>query len=451
MSIERLPKRPGAVLSAMKIVLVHNYYQQPGGEDQVFAQELRLLESHGHEVVTYSRSNKELLAASPWERLLWPKRLIWAEDAHRELLQVLRREEPAIVHVHNTFVQISPSIFSACREARVPVVQTLHNFRLLCPAATFFRDGKICEECREFGLWRGIRHACYRHSTVATAAVAGMLVAHRWAGTWGDKVTAYIALTQFARSKFIAGGLPAEKIKVKPNFAPSDPGVKEGAGEVAVFVGRLSPEKGVKTLLEAWGRLAAPIPLRILGDGPLRGELQETKSRLNLPHVDFLGQVSHPEVQKEIKNARFLVLPSECYENFPMTIVEAFSCGTPIVCSRLGAMQEIVTDLETGLHFAPGNPDDLAEKVTWAWNRPRTLEDMGRAARCEYKKKYTAEANYATLMEIYREAIAGTGLSAGGLTKAASQRGASDPSPQQQAEREAPHLVPLSRSPQESV
>lgn len=387
----------------MKIVLIHNHYQQPGGEDGVYAQEHRLLESHGHEVVTYRRSNSELLSYTAFQQLGLPKRVIWAKDSHRQVLALLRAERPHVVHVHNTFTQISPSIFDACREAAVPVVQTLHNFRLLCPAATFFRDGKICEECRESSLWRSVRHACYRKSYSATAMIAVMLMVHRRARTWIDGVNAHIALSQFSRRKFIEGGLPAERITVKPNFVSPDPGEKTETGEGAVFVGRLSPEKGLKTLLRAWQHLS--IPLRILGDGPLRAELERMASDLNLSRVTFLGHVSRDTTQAAIKNAKVLILPSECYENFPMTIVEALSCGTPVVCSRLGAMQEIVADGSTGLHFTPGNPEDLADKVAWTWDHPARVEEMGRAARRDYEQKYTAESNYAALMSIYDQAL----------------------------------------------
>lgn len=390
----------------MKVILVHNSYQQPGGEDRVYAQECLLLESNGHEVVTYQRSNGELLEYSVLERLLLPKRVVWAEDARRQLLEVLRREKPDIVHVHNTFTQMSPSIFAACREAGVPVVQTLHNFRLLCPAATFFRDGRICEECMESTLWRSIRHRCYRQSAPATATVACMLMVHRWTRTWFESVTGYIALTQFARRKFAEGGLPAEKIAVKPNFVAPDPGIKERAGHGAVYVGRLSSEKGLKTLLRAWRLLRAPVPLQILGDGPLRGELERMASDLKLSQVAFLGHRNHATTQAAIKGAQLLVLPSECYENFPLTIVEALSCGTPVVCSRLGAMQEIVTDMETGMHFASGSPEDLAEKLEWAWSHPRQIEAMGKSARRDYEQKYTAEHNYTALMAIYQQVIA---------------------------------------------
>jgi glycosyltransferase involved in cell wall biosynthesis len=232
-----------------------------------------------------------------------------------------------------------------------------------------------------------------------------MLAAHRRARTWLSGVSGYIALSQFSRRKFVQSGLPAEKIWVKPNFIFHDPGQKQERGEGAIYVGRLVPDKGLKTLLAAWRLVPAHIRLEILGDGPVRGELERMASDLNLAHVTFRGFVKNDEVRTALKRARLLVLPSVNYENFPVAIVEAFSCGTPIVCSRLGAMQEIVADGVTGMHFAPGDSEGLADKVRWAWDHPLQVDEMGKAARLEYEEKYTAEKNYATLMTIYREAM----------------------------------------------
>ena len=393
----------------MKVLLVHNSYQQPGGEDIVFEQERRLLEGAGHEVVTYRRSNWEIVAYSPLRRLALAPRTLWNGDSRREVLDLLRREKPDVAHVHNTFIMISPAIFSACQEAGVPVVQTLHNYRFFCPTATFFRSGKVCEECLHHSLWRGVEHACYHGSRAQTAVVALMLALHQRRETWARGVDGFICLTEFARRKFMEGGLPAEKLFVKPNFVHPDPGARSGDGDYALFVGRLSPEKRVSTLLAAWSRLPKPIPLRVVGGGPEREELEAQTEQLKLRSVQFEGQLPRPQTLAALNGARFLVFSSEWYENFPVTIGEAYACGTAVICSRLGAMQEIVHDGRTGLHFNPGDPDDLARKVDWAWNHPDEMREMGRQARREYEMKYTAEKNYPMLMEIYQRAIAAYG------------------------------------------
>jgi glycosyltransferase involved in cell wall biosynthesis len=385
----------------MKLVLVHNTYQQPGGEDVVFEQEKRLLQRAGHVVVTYCRSNREILEFSAIGRALVAPRTIWSGDSHREFAALLRREDPDVVHVHNTFMMISPSIYSACRDHGVPVVQTLHNFRLLCPAATFFRDGKICEDCVDHGLWCSVRHGCYRNSRPATVTVALMLSSHRRMGTWDELVDCYLALTEFSRNKFVAAGFSADKIVVKPNFVDPDPGPRDRDGEYALYIGRLSKEKGLATLVQAWSRLRTRIPLEIVGDGPEREELEAQAQSDSTSQIAFRGRSSHEATLAAAKRAKFMVLPSECYENFPMSIVEAFACGTPVICSRLGGMEELVEDHRTGLLFAPGNADDLAEKVEWALSHPSDLAAMGREGRREFEEKYTAEKNYSYLMDIY--------------------------------------------------
>ncbi len=388
----------------MKILLVHNHYQQPGGEDVVFAQERQLLRSRGHRVVTYQRSNLEIENYSIFQQLSVPKRAVWASDSRREVLDLLRREKPALVHVHNTFIQVSPSIFSACQEAGVPVIQTLHNFRLLCPAATFFRHGSVCEECMK-SLWNSVRHGCYRESKSETAMAALMLAIHRRWRTW-ERITSFITLTQFGQRKFCEAGFPSDKIFVKPNFVFPDPGEKLNSGETAVYVGRLSSEKGVGTLLRACRRLPTHVSVQIIGGGPLRAKLERQARQDGLMNVTFRGRVSRAEVQTAIKNARCVVMPSECYENFPMAVVEAFACGVPVICSRLGAMQEIVKHGVTGLQFKAGDADDLSQQLEWMWDHPREASAMGKTARCEFEQNYTADANYLTLMDIYNKAIA---------------------------------------------
>lgn len=392
----------------MKVLLVHNEYQQPGGEDTVFGLEHQLLSRFGHRVMTYRRSNLEINHYSPARRLLLVRQMTWASDTQRDIAGLITRERPDLVHVHNTFTQISPSIYSECRKAGVPVVQTLHNFRLLCPGATFYRAGGVCHECVTHGLHRSVLHGCYRNSRLVSAAVAGMLATHRSLSTWNRNIDRYIALTEFSRQQFIGGGLPTEKICVKPNFVNPDPGRGTQSGGYAIFVGRLSPEKGLQTLLEAWFRLGNSIPLRIVGDGPLRGDLTKFAEQEGLSSVRFMGRLDREETQEAIKAASFLILPSVCYENFPMTIVEAFAAGTPVICSCLGAMQEIVTHQHTGLHFEPGSSEHLADTVAWGWAHASRMRTMGRAGRREFEMKYTAQTNHDLLMNIYHLAMHGT-------------------------------------------
>jgi glycosyltransferase involved in cell wall biosynthesis len=389
----------------MKIAMVHNTYQQPGGEDIVFESERRLLERAGHHVISYVRSNKELENISVLRQIAILPRMAWASATRREFAVFLDDTCPDLVHIHNTFMVISPSIYSACRDRRIPVVQTLHNFRLLCPSANFFRDGHVCEECVDVGLLSGVRHGCYRNSRSATASVALMLALHRRLNTWRQCVTRFIVLTAFAKDKFVAAGFPPDKIVVKPNFVYPDPCERASAGEYAVFTGRLAEDKGLRVLLNAWAQLPVQYPLQIIGDGPERAALETQARESGLSSITFRGRLSHEDAIEAVKKARFIVVPSTWYETFGMCIAESFACGTPVLCSRLGAMKEIVTDHGTGLHFNPDDAQDLASKVEWAWNHPAELTEMGRAARRKYETDFTAEKNYSLLMQIYEQTV----------------------------------------------
>jgi glycosyltransferase involved in cell wall biosynthesis len=412
----------------MKIVLVHNTYQQPGGEDAAFRNEYNLLTKAGHEVVPYVRSNHDASHYISIRQLALAKRTIWASDTRKEFRQLLRQEKPQIVHVHNTFLMVSPSIYWACRDAEVPVIQTLHNYRLICPGATLFRDGKICEECVEHGVWQSVRYGCYRKSRPATAVVATMLTTHRFFGTWSRMIDYYLVLTEFARRKFIAGGIPPDKIVVKPNFVDPDPGNGHGERSYALFVGRLSPEKGLETLLAAWSRLGISIPLHIIGDGPIQEQLEEYVRQSHIPSVRFLGSLKWEQVVAAMQGALFLLFPSQCFEGLPMTVIEAFACGTPVIASGTDSRQELISDGCTGLHFTPGDALDLANKAEWAWTHPRDMAEMGKQARLEYEAKYTSSRNYKMLLQIYDRAIQHHEGRFGGfqasLTKSASSFGA---------------------------
>lgn len=368
------------------------------------------MQQAGHQVIHYRRSNAETEGISGLGQLGLIKKIVWASDARQDVARLLHAEKPHIVHVHNTFMVISPAIYSACQEAGVPVVQTLHNFRLFCPAAFFYRDGHVCEDCVEHSLLRGIQHACYRASRPTTAVVALMLEFHRLRRTWQTGIDAFIALNDFARDKFVSLGLPAEKVCVKPNFLFSDPGKRTAPGQYAMFAGRLSPEKGVSTILAAWALLKTRVPLRIIGDGPILQSLQAEARSMGLADVHFDGRLNREQTIAAFKGASFMLFPSLWYENFPMVIAEAFACSTPVIGSRLGAMQVIVKDGRTGLHVNPGDAADLAAKVEWAWSHLEEMRAMGSNARQEFESKYTAETNYKLLMEIYERVMRARGM-----------------------------------------
>jgi glycosyltransferase involved in cell wall biosynthesis len=390
----------------MRVLLVHNEYQQPGGEDTVAQREAALLQRAGHEVIEYRRSNKELDALNFWRKLAVPKRMVWADDAVRDLRDLIRRTKPAVAHFHNTFLMISPAAYYACRQMGVPVVQSLHNPRLLCPSANFYRNGSVCQDCLgKTPPWPGVVHGCYRRSRLQTALVAGMLTTHRLLKTWQQQVDAYIVFTEFYRQQFINGGLPAEKIFVKPHFVDPDPGKREGSpGSYALFLGRLDPEKGVRTLLRAWQRVGSKL-LKIRGDGQLRGEVEDFMQR-NPGSVEAIGRLSSEDLSRLIKGACFLIWPSEgYYETFGLVAIEAFACGVPVIASKVGVLADIVQDGRTGLHFVAGDAGDLAGKIEWAFAHPQEMAAMGRNARQEFETKYTAGRNYEMLMNIYRTCI----------------------------------------------
>jgi len=386
----------------MKIIIAHNRYQQPGGEDVVVRQETEMLRNAGHQVLLYERSNHETERFTGIKQAALFAHTTWSPDTRREFEALLSRERPDIVHVHNTFVMISPSIYGACKTAGVPVVQTLHNYRLFCPAHTFLRDGVPCEDCVNRSLLSSVRHRCYRGSAAASAAAATMLAVNRLLGTYREDIHCYIALTEFARAKFVECGLPVKKVAVKPNFIHPDPGERQSIGNWAVFMGRLAPEKGVATALRAWKLLSPEMELKIIGDGPALDDLRQIASQLEVRNVTFLGRLPRHEAFEYLARARFLLFPSEWYESFPMTILEAYAHGVPVVASRLGVMPEIVKEKHTGLLFEPRDPESLAGVVKTLWDDMGAIRQLGQNARREYVTRYTADENYRQLMAIYR-------------------------------------------------
>lgn len=381
--------------TAVRILVCHNRYQLRGGEDSVCESEVELLRTRGHDVHMFERNNADLNHAS---KLAAAIETVWSNDSRKAFRAVLDDFKPDVVHVHNTFAKISPAVYWEAADAHIPIVQTLHNFRLMCPQAMFLRDGKVCEDCLGKVPWRGAVRGCYRDSVAQSTVLASMVTLHRAAGTWQNKVTRYIALNEFCRKKFIEGGLPAERIVIKPNFVDFDV-PPECDREGFLFVGRLSTEKGIETLIEAAGQLDG-IAIRVAGTGP------EANLLVGAPRVEALGALSGDAVRERMSSSVALVLPSIWYENFPRTLVEAMACGLPVIASRIGALADLVEDGVSGLLFEPGNATDLAAKLAWARDNPGEIRAMGIRARAIYEAKFTARTNYEQLIGIYEDAMA---------------------------------------------
>jgi len=384
----------------VNIVTVHNSYQVRGGEDEVFEAESALLEERGHQVARFTADNAGIPRMG---RLRLLASTFWNRAARRSLGALLEERGASVVHFHNTFPLLSPAVYRAARDASAAVVQTLHNFRIVCPNGLLLRDGTVCQDCvgKSFA-WPGLVHACYREGRPATAAVAGMVCFHRLLGTWSRHVDRYVVMSEFARSVFAAGGLPPAKLAVKPNFVHPDPGPRDGPGAYVLFSGRLSEEKGLKVLVEASKKLKAKARLKILGDGPLAGWLAQQVN--DCPNIDCLGWLPREQALEAVKGASLLVAPSVCYEGSPLTVLEAFAAGVPVVASRIGSLAEIVEHGRTGLLATAGDPEDLAAMLDRALSGPAQAAAMGREARLEFEAHYTAAGNYEQLMRIYAAA-----------------------------------------------
>ncbi|MDN4082578.1 glycosyl transferase [Paenibacillus polymyxa] len=388
-----------------KVLIIHNFYQQSGGEDKVVEQESAMLRSRGIETEHYYVHNDSIQSKGLANMAKLAVEAAWSFPEFKRIKELLLRVKPDVVHVHNFFPVISPSVYHACERLGVPVVQTLHNYRLICPAATFMRGNEVCEKCLHGTLLHSIRHGCYRGSQLQTIPVAAMIKFNELIGTWQHKVSRYIALTEFARDKFAESGIPLDRIAVKPNFihhqtvkAKYDPNDR-----YLLFVGRISAEKGVRNLLQAWSQLEDRGGLRlvIIGDGPQKAELAAAYSQED---IQFLGKQDGDTVLDCMSRAMYVMVPSIWYEGFPMTIVESYSVGTPVLCSRIGALEEVVEDGVTGFHF---QHDDL-ENIKTVIRRAVAYENyaaMRQKVAENYAAHYTEEVNVKQLLAIYSEAM----------------------------------------------
>jgi glycosyltransferase involved in cell wall biosynthesis len=378
-----------------KILIIHNKYQQYGGEDSVVAEEEKMLRQYGHVTQLYTKDNQIVDRMSKLSLLA---NTLWSRNTTKEVGQILEASKPDVVHIHNTFPLVSPSVYWEINKQGIPIVQTIHNFRLSCLQAMFLRKGSVCEKCLGKFPWRGIVNRCYRDSMASSTVLAMMLQLHRMIGTYGNKINAYIALNKFCKNKLIEMGIQENKIYIKPNFIESknnDDNIENDGNPL--FVGRLSKEKGIDLLAD----VITNMPNRqfdIVGSGP------ESDTLENIPNAIMHGKLSQNKVQQMMKKAPFLILPSIWYENMPMTLVEAFANGTPVISSRIGALIELIDDGNTGLHFKLGSSDDLRKKITWALINKDQMKNMGNNAKKVYLNKYTRDINYHQLIDIYKKA-----------------------------------------------
>lgn len=385
-----------------RVLLVHAIYSQRGGEETVLSAEAELLRRNGHDVEVFTVLNEEMEEMSPFEQA---KTTIWNQAARRQIETTLKSMAPDVVHVHNTFPLLSPGVFGAARKAGAAVVQTLHNYRRICIAATLHREGAPCRLCVGKAIpWPGVRHGCYRASVPASVVATTMELTHRALGTYRRNIDRFIVLSEFAKTMFVAGGLAEGRLSVKRNFLPVDPGAGSGSGGYAVYAGRLSEDKGVLDAVEAWRQVGSGITLRVIGDGPLRSQIGlygET-----IPGVQVLGAMTHEHVLDQLRGARFMVFPSHLYEGSPMAIIEALAVGTPVIAADIGAASEMIEDGVTGRLYPVGNSDKLAAQVRELLAADGRTQTMRVNARSAYQELYSAGVNYVQLMAIYAAARA---------------------------------------------
>lgn len=413
----------------MKIVWVHNYYQQAGGEDEVVAAEQAQLQRAGHVLIPYYKDNQAIPPAGEQGRKTWLRlcavslRTIWNHRVYREIRALLKKERPDVVHCHNIFPLISPAIYWACAAEQVPVVQTVHNYRLLCLNAFLYRfdpsmplDARVCELCVRRGFkWPGIRYACYRNHRAGSSVVAAMLWIHRVLGTWTRKVDAYLALTEFQKQKLIEGGVPPEKIQVKPNTVPAMTGTDDERATVhipstsyALFAGRLSPEKGGDLLLQAWAQTVARAEgterprLVVVGDGPERTRWEAKARREGVEQsVSFVGRKSKSDVAALMRHAAFLVMPSQWYETFGLVVLEAAREGVPAMVPSPGAAAELVDDGVSGWVLPMADAKRWSDQILWAFRNPAAVRSIGEAAQSRCLPQSDSARNVERLCAVY--------------------------------------------------
>lgn len=381
--------------------MVHNYYQQPGGEDQSFLAEAGLLSAFGHDVTRHTVHSNEVKALGVARTAIYT---IWNPSSFQQITELIKENQIQVVHFQNTFPLISPAAYYAARSAGAIVIQALRNYRMTCVNGLLYRDGNVCELCvGRFAPTPGILHRCYRNSVAGSAVVAGMVSAHKLIGTYRRRVDLFVATSAFVKQKYVEAGIEAAQIVVKPNVVAPDPGAGMGTGGYALYVGRLTDEKGVRTLLRTWESGRLPFPLKIVGEGPLGPEVKRAAERN--ADIEYLGLRSLAETYELMGDASVLVVPSEWHEPFGRVVIEAFAKGTPVVAAKMGGLTELISAGQTGELFNAGDSTDLVEKVLTLTASPEHLARLRQNCRQAYLDAYAPERNHELLMAIYREAI----------------------------------------------
>lgn len=389
-------------MKEQNVLMAHNYYQVPGGEDTVFHNEVKMLEKNGHKVTKYTRHNDEIKDGMI-SKLKLGIDTIFSFKTYKEVKKLIDENDIDVVHVHNTLPLISPSIYYAARAKKVPVVQTIHNFRLLCPGATFTRNGEICEDCISKGLEQSLKHRCYRNSLSQTFIMYAMLKFHRIIGTY-NKVN-YITLTEFNKHKLSSLVKDKNDIYVKPNFVEKREQGKRKLEDYFVYMGRLDDLKGINFLVEAWKDIDKNIKLYVIGTGPEEENLKNIISTNNLDNIKLLGFMKREDAFKVIEKCRAIIAPSKWYEGFPMTIAESFSLGVPVIGSKLGNIESILDDVNNGLLFEIKNKDMLKGVIDKVFYDEELNMNLGNKAYKVFKDKYTDEENYKCISKIYKSLV----------------------------------------------
>ena len=384
----------------MKILQIHNSYKFFGGEDTVVELEKNLLLNNNHSVKQLIRSNtKEIKGLG--SKLSVAKNLSYSNFSKRLVYEEIRKIKPDIVHIHNFFPLWTTSILDACVENNVPVVMTLHNYRTICAKGDLFRGGKICEKCLNHSNYYSVLYGCYQNSRIKSIPVAKMISDNQKKNILNNKVNCFITMSNFAKKKFIQANFLKKKLHIKTNFSPvtiSYISTKKVRQNFCLYVGRLSDEKGISTLLKAWENIN--YPLKIFGNGPLINQLNKDQK-----NVTFFGHQNKKIILKEMRLAKLLIFPTECYEGNPLTILESFASGLPVLASNIGSVSEMIVDKHNGIFFKAGNIKDIRNKINWALSNPSKCDKISKNALNEFKKKYSKKTNYNLLIEIYKKAI----------------------------------------------